>query len=266
MAVLRCADRGVACSVSPASHRTCARRHDSHRRAARTGRYEVVTVPLEDLRRARADGRGAAGQRAGGARGAGDCHSDLHARQPRPASRRRVRPLRSDALSGDAHGDARHRARGAGDGGTGAALSRGTPATVYYSASCGGRTEKPSNVWPGAEDPPYLPSQADDGCGGAPEWSTELSLGDLQRALAAAGFTGTLRNVRDRRAERVGPRVADRARRPDAAADLRPGPSRRRRPDARLAVPAERGVRADSDRATRSASPATAPGTASGCA
>jgi SpoIID/LytB domain protein len=75
-------------------------------------------------------------------------------------------------------------------------LYKGQPATVYYSASCGGRTEKPSNVWPGSEDPPYLPSQPDDGCGGVPEWSTELNVADLQRALRAAGFTGALRNVR----------------------------------------------------------------------
>src|SRR3954471_16890788 len=32
-------------------------------------------------------------------------------------------------------------------------------ATVYYSASCGGRTEKPSDVWPTASNPPYLPIQ-----------------------------------------------------------------------------------------------------------
>jgi SpoIID/LytB domain protein len=75
-------------------------------------------------------------------------------------------------------------------------LYQGQPATVYYSASCGGRTEKPSNVWPGSEDPPYLPSRPDDGCDGFPEWSTELSIADLQRALRAAGFTGALRNVR----------------------------------------------------------------------
>lgn len=76
-------------------------------------------------------------------------------------------------------------------------LYRGQLATVYYSASCGGVTEKPSNVWPGAEDPPYLPSRPDpDGCRGMPEWSTELSLSDLQRALTSAGFRGTLRNVR----------------------------------------------------------------------
>lgn len=75
-------------------------------------------------------------------------------------------------------------------------LYKGEPATVYYSASCGGRTEKPSNVWPGAVDAPYLPSRADDGCGGTPEWSAELSIADLQRALRAAGFAGVLRDVR----------------------------------------------------------------------
>jgi SpoIID/LytB domain protein len=75
-------------------------------------------------------------------------------------------------------------------------LYNGAPASVFYSASCGGRTEKPSNVWPGAENHPYLPSRADDGCGGAPQWSTELTIGDLQRALNAAGYRGTLRVLR----------------------------------------------------------------------
>lgn len=75
-------------------------------------------------------------------------------------------------------------------------LYRGAPATVYYSASCGGRTEKPSHVWPSAQDVPYLPSRRDDGCGGSPEWSAEIAAGDLQRALHAAGFRGVLRNVR----------------------------------------------------------------------
>lgn len=75
-------------------------------------------------------------------------------------------------------------------------LFKGVVASVYYSASCGGHTEKPSNVWPGSDDVPYLPSQPDDGCGGMPEWSTELALGDLQRALNAAGFRGTLQNLR----------------------------------------------------------------------
>src|SRR3982751_2362080 len=47
----------------------------------------------------------------------------------------------------------------------------GLPASVYYSAACGGRTQLPSDVWPGAEDPPYLPSKADDACEGAPAWT-----------------------------------------------------------------------------------------------
>jgi SpoIID/LytB domain protein len=75
-------------------------------------------------------------------------------------------------------------------------LYRGAPATVYYSASCGGRSEKPSNVWPGADDPPYLGIHDDDGCGGFPMWSSELAAPDLERALVAAGYKGTLRDVR----------------------------------------------------------------------
>jgi SpoIID/LytB domain protein len=75
-------------------------------------------------------------------------------------------------------------------------LHNGAPASVFYSASCGGRTEKPSNVWPGAENPPYLPSRMDDGCGGWPQWSTELTIGDLQRALTAGGYRGRLHGVR----------------------------------------------------------------------
>ena len=73
---------------------------------------------------------------------------------------------------------------------------QGAPAQVFYSASCGGRSEKPSNVWPGATDLPYLPVHDDDGCGGFPVWTVELADADLQRALIAGGFRGTLRDVR----------------------------------------------------------------------
>ena len=75
-------------------------------------------------------------------------------------------------------------------------LRDGAAASVYYSASCGGRTQLPSDVWPGAEDPPYLPSQDDDACRGAPAWSAELDGSDLQRALKASGFRGELRDVK----------------------------------------------------------------------
>src|SRR5438093_343610 len=67
-------------------------------------------------------------------------------------------------------------------------LNRGRPASIYYSASCGGRTELPSEVWAGAENPPFLPSRPDDGCLGAPVWTAQLADRDLLRALRAAGF------------------------------------------------------------------------------
>jgi len=76
-------------------------------------------------------------------------------------------------------------------------LYKGAPAPVYFSASCGGRTEVPSNVWPGADDPPFLPSRDDDGCEGTPAWTASLSEEDLMRALRAAGFRGArLRDLR----------------------------------------------------------------------
>src|SRR4029453_10490434 len=42
---------------------------------------------------------------------------------------------------------------------------RGEIAEVFYSASCGGRSERASDVWPGANYP-YLPSSSDDVCDG----------------------------------------------------------------------------------------------------
>ena len=75
-------------------------------------------------------------------------------------------------------------------------LRDGAPASVYYSASCGGHTQLPSDVWPGAEDPPFLPSRQDDACQGAPAWTAEIQASDLARALRASGFRGELRDVR----------------------------------------------------------------------
>jgi len=76
-------------------------------------------------------------------------------------------------------------------------LRNGVPASIYYTASCGGRTEIPSDVWPGAEDPPFLPSRADDACEGSPAWTASLAEEDLLRALRAGGFRGDrLRDVR----------------------------------------------------------------------
>jgi SpoIID/LytB domain protein len=76
-------------------------------------------------------------------------------------------------------------------------LHGGAPASIYYTASCGGRTEIPSHVWPGADDPPFLPSRGDDACEGAPAWTATIAGRDLQRALRAFGFRGDrLRDMR----------------------------------------------------------------------
>jgi SpoIID/LytB domain protein len=72
----------------------------------------------------------------------------------------------------------------------------GVPATVYYSASCGGHTSAPSEVWPGHEDPSYLPSKKDDACERTPAWEAELRTGDLVRALHASGYRGALRAMK----------------------------------------------------------------------
>jgi stage II sporulation protein D (peptidoglycan lytic transglycosylase) len=69
-------------------------------------------------------------------------------------------------------------------------LNGGAPASVFYSASCGGRTELPSAVWPGERDRSFLPTQDDDACRGAPAWAAELAANDLLRSFRAGGFSG----------------------------------------------------------------------------
>jgi SpoIID/LytB domain protein len=69
-------------------------------------------------------------------------------------------------------------------------LDGAVAAEVHYSASCGGHTEKPSAVWPGARDLPHLPAQPDSACAGEPAWQTEIPEPDLRRVLLAAGLRG----------------------------------------------------------------------------
>ena len=66
---------------------------------------------------------------------------------------------------------------------------RGDLAEVFYSASCGGRSERAADVWPGA-DYPYLVSRRDDVCEDDPEWTVEFALRDVQQALERVGFEG----------------------------------------------------------------------------
>ena len=72
----------------------------------------------------------------------------------------------------------------------------GRPAEVFYSASCGGTTERAADVWTGAELP-YLRSVPDgDVHADDRDWTADLSLDDVRQALRRAGFEGpTLRRV-----------------------------------------------------------------------
>jgi stage II sporulation protein D len=72
----------------------------------------------------------------------------------------------------------------------------GRVADVYYTASCGGHSERPSAVWPGAADLPYLLSRPEPECRSDGPWQSDVTAADLQRALAAMGRRGqTLRNL-----------------------------------------------------------------------
>ncbi|MEK6629542.1 MAG: SpoIID/LytB domain-containing protein, partial [Acidobacteriota bacterium] len=64
-------------------------------------------------------------------------------------------------------------------------------AHVYFSAACGGYTDVPSHVWPGAADPAYLPARPDPACAGEVPWSAEIPEPQLRRVLQAAGLRGS---------------------------------------------------------------------------
>jgi len=72
---------------------------------------------------------------------------------------------------------------------------RGELAEVFYSASCGGRSERASEVWPGANYP-YLISREDDVCDHDPEWTVDFRLDEVTRVLQGIGFEGGLKGVR----------------------------------------------------------------------
>ncbi|MDP1569246.1 MAG: SpoIID/LytB domain-containing protein, partial [Vicinamibacterales bacterium] len=75
-------------------------------------------------------------------------------------------------------------------------LTAGRPASIFYSALCGGRPERASEVWPGAED--YgAPPEDDDACRSEPAWTSDIPAAGLERALRAAGLRGSrLRELR----------------------------------------------------------------------
>jgi stage II sporulation protein D len=75
-------------------------------------------------------------------------------------------------------------------------LLQGQPASVFYSASCGGYSELASAVWPGAVNH-AAPSQRDDACRSESPWESALRADEIERALRAAGHRGDrLRDMR----------------------------------------------------------------------
>jgi len=97
----------------------------------------------------------------------------------------------------------------------------GRPAEVFYSASCGGRSEAVTEVWPGAIDHPYLPSVEDDVHDGEAPWVVEIPASRVEQVLRRAGFEG--RTLKALRVERRSPsgrvaRLELRGMRPDAIA------------------------------------------------
>lgn len=76
-----------------------------------------------------------------------------------------------------------------------ALLHQGQPASVFYSAWCGGRLERASQVWPGATD--YGEPARDEACAGEAPWQSEIRVTDVERALRTAGLRGgRLRGLR----------------------------------------------------------------------
>lgn len=75
-------------------------------------------------------------------------------------------------------------------------VHQGQPASVFYSALCGGRSELASEVWPGAIN--YSSSShEDEACEDEPGWSSEVRVDQIERALRAAGHRGErLRDLR----------------------------------------------------------------------
>ena len=69
-------------------------------------------------------------------------------------------------------------------------MHQGRPAELFYSASCGGRTEAASTVWRGMQAYPYLTSVEDHAHADDVPWTLELTGDALVRALSRVGVAG----------------------------------------------------------------------------
>jgi stage II sporulation protein D len=72
----------------------------------------------------------------------------------------------------------------------------GKPVEIFYSASCGGRSESAAEVWPGGTKFPYLRSVPDDVHQDEVPWVLTLTLDEIRQSLVKAGFGGSrLRDI-----------------------------------------------------------------------
>ena len=72
----------------------------------------------------------------------------------------------------------------------------GKPVEIFYSASCGGRSESAIDIWPGGARFPYLRSVPDDVHEDEVPWVLTLTLEEIREALVKAGFGGSrLRDI-----------------------------------------------------------------------
>jgi stage II sporulation protein D len=69
-------------------------------------------------------------------------------------------------------------------------MVNGAPAEVFYSASCGGRSEGAAQVWPGATFPYMQVVRNDDVHEDDVPWTLDLTIDELRLALSRAGFGG----------------------------------------------------------------------------
>ena len=73
---------------------------------------------------------------------------------------------------------------------------QGKPVEIFYSANCGGRSERAADVWPGGTRFPYLRSVPDDVHEDEAPWMLTLTLDEIRQALVKAGFGGNrLRDI-----------------------------------------------------------------------
>ncbi len=69
-------------------------------------------------------------------------------------------------------------------------------ASVSYTPSCGGQTDRPGQVWKGVVDASYMPSRFEDQCRAPSRWTSEIPTASLARALRSAGMRGQeIRNL-----------------------------------------------------------------------